>query len=104
MINTIKGQLKAEQDDFYKSYVFEVLEESVDSFTKYITMTECPNWDLPNISIGDVGYVVFDSVQAGEEYFKRSTKTQETYNYTNCYIVNFIRNNGEMIDDKEFKF
>ena len=43
MRTTFRGKLLAEQDDFYKNYVFQNLDEKTDSMLRYITVTRLPN-------------------------------------------------------------
>ena len=103
MRTTYYGKLVAIQPGQYTLYVFKNLDEPDNSLLRYITVTKLPNWNLPNISIGDEGYIECDYVNARDVYFHTSTGKQEIYNYTVCYLINFIYKQEE-IKEKEFNF
>ena len=96
-------EVVAIQEGRYVSYVFKNLDEVNDSLLRYITVTKIPNWDIPSLVIGDVGYFECEYVNAGDTYYKTSTETTERYNYTSCYLLNFIRKDKQ-INQKEFNF
>ena len=100
---TFKVELVAISDEQYKSYVFKNLDENNDSFMRYITTVRCPNWEGYCPIIGDVGYIQCEYVEAGEGYFNRASGSTSQYNYTNCYFINFIKEQEQIIN-KEFKF
>ena len=103
MINTILGKLVAKQDDVYKNYVFQNLDQADNSLFKYTTVTICPNWQYnENIKIGDIGFVEYDLVEAGEEYFKRDCGETRQYNFSTYYFINFIPKKEEI--NKELNF
>lgn len=103
MKTTFKVQLVAVSDEQYKSYVFKNLDELENSFLRYITAVRCPNWEGYFPQIGDIGYVLCEYVEAGENYFNRSSGETSQYNYSNCYFLNFVKDT-EKITNKEFKF
>lgn len=103
MRTTFYGEVVAIQPGQYTLYVFKNLDEGNNSLLRYITTTQLPNWNCPKLSIGDVGYVECEYVNAGDEYLKVSTGTVETYNYTVCYLINFIYKQKE-VKQKEFNF
>lgn len=84
---TEKGVLVAKKSGIYTNYVFQI---ATDSFDKYIMCTKPPNWDVPDIKIGDVGFFTYKIVEAGESYFNPKNNEIEKYNYTNVYFINFI--------------
>ena len=86
----------------YTVYVFKNLDEPNNSLLRYFTVTVPPNWNYTKPEIGDTGYVECEYVNAGETYYKTSTGTNETYNYTVCYMINFIKK--QLINQKEFNF
>lgn len=95
MIETVKGKLVAKKEGIYLLYVFEI------EIDKYVMCTQLPNWDIPNITINEVGYLTYENAVAGEKYFNPKTEKYILYNYTNTYIKNFIKdieqNNEEII-------
>ena len=81
----------AKQDDFYPLFVFQNLDEPDNSLLRYITVTKLPNWTGKIPDIGEIGYLSCEYVDAGEEYYQRSTGNKEQYKYTSCYFLNFIK-------------
>lgn len=103
MRNTILSKLVAKQDGIYKNYVFQNLDMPENSIFKYITVTICPNWQVNEvIKIGDVGFLEYDFVEAGEDYFERASQITKQYNYSTNYFMNFIRQKEEI--NKDYKF
>ena len=71
---------------------------------KYLTLVKLPNWNDIIMSIGDVGYVQFESVFGGRSrYLDRDTGEIETYKYSNNYIMSFIKKDIELCN-KQFRF
>lgn len=103
MRTTYYGEVVAIQPGQYTLYVFKNLDENENSLLRYITVTKLPNWNCRNLSIGDKGYIECDYVNAGDPYFQVSTGQQSTYNYTVCYLINFIYKQEE-VKQKEFNF
>ena len=100
---TFNGEVVATRPGQYTMYVFKKLDECDNSMLRYFTVTQLPNWNLPTLSIGDYGFVECDYVNAGDEYYQVSTGNTETYNYTVCYMLNFIEQQPK-ITNKDFKF
>ena len=100
---TIRGQLVAIQEELYTNYVFKNLDEFDNSFMRYVTLTQCPNWMGTKPKIGDVGFVEYEYVEAGDNYFCKGTGNTSQYNYTACYFISFIKDLEKVIN-KEFKF
>ena len=63
MIETVKGKLVAKKVGIYLVYVFEL------GIDKYIMCTQLPNWDISQITIGDIGYITYEDAIAGDKYF-----------------------------------
>jgi len=103
MRTTYYGEVVAMQPGQYTVYVFKNLDEPNNSLLRYITVTLLPNWDCDKPNIGDKGYIECDYVNAGERYYRASTGNTEVYNYTVCYLINFIKKE-EIIKQKEFNF
>ena len=89
-------ELVAERSGYYTMYVFKLLEKS-----EYIMCTKLPNWQTPDIKIGDVGFLQYTIAVAGSTYFNPNTNTFETYKYDNIYFTNFVNkadiNNNNII-------
>ena len=102
MRTTFHGKLVASRDDFYTLYVFQNLDEPNNSLMRYITVTKPPNWSGRLPEDGDVGFVECEDVDAGDEYYKRDSGNKETYKYTQCYFLNFIKDKDKI--DNNFKF
>lgn len=71
--------------------VFQNLDEPNNSLLRYITVTKLPNWTGINPQIGDTGFLECEYVNAGDEYVQRNTGNKEVYKYTQCYFLNFIK-------------
>lgn len=82
----IRVKLQAIKEGVYTMYVFKNLEDS-----NYVMCTRLPNWQTPDISIGDVGFLNYQVVKAGEEYYNPTTEEQIKYSYSNIYFINFVR-------------
>ena len=100
---TFYGEVVAVQPGQYTLYVFKNLDEQDDSLLRYITVTKVPNWNCKELNLGDKGYLECEYVNAGDNYYQVSTNTIEKYNYTVCYLINFIEKQ-EDIKQKEFNF
>lgn len=100
---TYLGEVVAIQPGQYTVYVFKNLDENNNSLFRYFTVTKLPNWNCKNLQIGDIGYVECDYVNAGDSYYQTSTGETSIYNYTVCYLINFIEKQ-QTITTKEFNF
>lgn len=87
MVDKVENvRLIAIREDTYTMYVFKSLETY-----KYIMCTRLPNWQVPDININDEGYLNYQIVKAGEEYFNPETETSVKYMYSNIYFINFVK-------------
>ncbi len=82
----IRGKLIAVRNGAYSIYVFKNLESD-----NYVMCTRLPNWQTPDITIGDIGFLKYEEVVAGQSYFNPATQTSETYKYSNVYFENFVK-------------
>ena len=90
---TIYSQLVASETDSmgYTTYVFKCLESNVPFGHHYCMMVRPPNWDHRTIDIGEIGYVTYQEVVAGEDtWYCIETRQQIPYNYTNIYFIKFV--------------
>lgn len=81
-----RAKLLAIRDGAYSIYVFKNLDANT-----YIMCTKLPNWQTPNVSIGDEGFLNYQDVVAGESYYNPLTQTSHVYNYSNVYFMNFVQ-------------
>lgn len=101
---TIYCQIKAILPGLYTQLVVEDLNREYTDVYKYVTVVRCPNWECSeSMDIGDVGYLQFQSVREGENWYNAETKEYETYKYTNNYFMGFIKEK-DVSYVKEFKF
>lgn len=91
----IHARLKAVRRGAYTMYVFEDLESE-----NYIMCTKLPNWESPEMFVGDVGFLRIDEVKAGETYINPNTAESSQYRYTNVYFDNFVKE-SDMIKNSE---
>jgi hypothetical protein len=85
--NTAYVELMATRLNTYSMYVF----KNLDTPNSYIMCTRLPNWQVPEINIGDAGFLEYQHVKAGEEYFDITTEKMIKYLYTNIYFINFVQ-------------
>ena len=86
MEKIIFAELISIKDSRYTIYVFKDLETN-----SYLMCTKLPNWQTPDITPGDKGFVLVEHVLAGQEYFNLQTQENSKYQYTNVYFKNFIK-------------
>lgn len=102
--HTIYGQLVAVQEEQYTQYVFKNLDETEDSWDRYIMVTKCPNWQsFTKPELGQNGYLTFEPVDAGNTYYNVNTDSYEQYKHTAYYFIDFVKEQ-QKIDVKDFKF
>lgn len=84
--NTAHVKLLALREGTYTMYVFQNLDTNA-----YIMCTRLPNWQVPEIKLGDAGFLEYQYVTAGEEYFDPAQEKMIRYLYTNVYFINFVQ-------------
>lgn len=85
----------------YTDIVVEDLNRDVTDDLKYVTVVKTPNWEAPQLNVGDVGYLQFQSVQGGKsKWFNKDEGDFEIYKYTNNYFLNFFKEKDECKLDK----
>ena len=102
---TIKCCLVAIQTGQYSKLVFEDLNRDPCDDLKYVTVVMLPNWDYKDtLKIGDIGYLQFESVEAGKtQWYDREIQDFAVYKFNANYFINFIKHE-EINNMKEFKF
>lgn len=81
----VHGELVAAVGDpmGYVTYVFKILDEEFTKDTKYVMVVKCPNWESPTLTIGDRGYVYFESWEAGKDkWWDGINMNYYKYNFT----------------------
>jgi len=88
---TVHVKLIAALEDIcgYTTYVFENL-ETTEWDNKYFMCTRYPNWEHRELQIGEVGYLEYDIIVAGETYYNNRTNTNEVYKTSHLQFVRFI--------------
>jgi hypothetical protein len=79
-------ELVAVREGSYTIYVFKKVEDS-----EYIMCTRLPNWNVPDVHIGEKGFLNYQIVKAGETYYNPSIDETVKYQYSNIYFINFIK-------------
>ena len=82
----IKAEIVATRLSTYSTYVF----KNKESPFNFIICTRLPNWQIPEIFIGDEGFLQYNIVSAGDIFLTPEGDTV-TYKYDNCYLINFIQ-------------
>lgn len=92
---TYYTKLVAKDIDFsgYITYVFENLEYS-DIKNKYIMCVRFPNWDCPDISNGEIGFLKFREVEEGIDIWYDG-KDLIPYKNSDFIFLKFIREQPE---------
>jgi hypothetical protein len=101
---TIYCKILVIQDGQYSEIVVEDLNRDYTDDLKYVTVVKLPYWENPQFTMGDKGYLEFQSVKGGEtQYFSRNEKDFEYYKYSNNYFIRFIKEK-DLCKQKEFNF
>lgn len=77
-------KLLAKREGTYTTYVFQNLDKE-----EYIMCTKLPNWNVPEVDIGDIGYLQYKEVLAGDVFVNAEGEVSR-YRYPNVYFINFI--------------
>lgn len=88
---TIYCKLLAQENDIngYITYVFKNLDKA--SFGReYVMTTRFYNWMHRDIDIGEIGYLTFEEVIAGESKWYDGEK-MIPYNYSNIIFIKFVK-------------
>ena len=87
-------ELLAIRSGEYYIYVFQV-----ENTGEYVMCTRLPNWQVPDVNIGDKGFLKYQTVKAGDEYVTPEGTTI-VYKYTNTDFINFV-NRSSIFKNKE---
>lgn len=95
MVNVIvEAELLAIKEGQYTTYVF------IDNNNNYVMCTRLPNWQVPTINIGDRGFLQYQIVNSGDEYYNPITNEKQTFRYSNVYFNNFIQKSDLIKSDE----
>lgn len=84
----VLAKLVACEQDIYTTYVFECLEDKVNS-SKYVMTIRYPNWNDKILKLGDIGYLHFEERRAGiDKWF--DGKEMVPYSYDTVQYIKFI--------------
>lgn len=87
-METIYAKLMTLREDVggYTVYVFQNLTNGA-----YEMLTRLPRWESPILKIGDVGFLKYNEVIAGEDtWYNPSTGQRVPYRFTGVYFVDFV--------------
>ena len=87
MIIYAKTIAKEEEIGGYTVIVFKNLDKAQFG-QNYVMTVVCPNWQSRIPDIGDIGYLNYEEVNAGDKYWNGSEYCQ--YKYTNIYFIKFV--------------
>lgn len=92
MSTVIKAKLLEKREEFggYIIYVFENLNYTQWN-NQYVMTVRFPNWEAPFLNIGDIGYLNYKEVIAGETtWWNKTSQSKNLYNYDNIIFINFV--------------
>lgn len=89
MNNIAEVKLLATREGPYTIYVFQELDSR-----QYIMCTKLPNWHSVELSIGDIGYLEYSIIKAGDSYYDPTEDKYIKYLYSNVYFINFVKTNN----------
>lgn len=90
--NTVKAQLAALREECggYIVYVFKLM-DGTPPYDEYIMCTRFPNWQAPNISLEDEGFLKYREVLAGiHSWYDRESESWVKYKYTGVHFLDFV--------------
>jgi hypothetical protein len=90
---TVRCKLVASESDIldYHNLVFKILEENCPFGHHYCLCTVFPNWQSRIPEIGEIGYLHYDEIMAGDTYYNRDTDSIMKYNFSNFVFKKFIK-------------
>lgn len=94
-MTTILTQLEEiQQAGEYTNYVFKNLEPTKWD-NVFFLCTRYPRWEHRELKKGEIGFVTFTEVKAGEEYYNHITKEVDVYNHSHIRFDKFIDKKSE---------
>lgn len=95
-METIHARLVTLREDIggYIIYVFQNLDNGT-----YEMVTRLPRWESPVLKIGDVGFLKYNEVIAGEDtWYNPVTEKNVPYRFTKVYFEDFVHEKPEESD------
>lgn len=88
----IKAKLLESRPDFggYQVYVFENL-DSIKWHERYVMTVRYPNWQTANLRKGDIGFLNFKVVHAGDKWWDKNANQFNYYKQSNIVFQDFVR-------------
>ena len=98
---TILCKILKIREGLYTDIILEDLNREITDDLKYVTVVKLPYWQDIDIHVGDVGYAQFESVIGGQtKWFNKEVQDWETYKYTKCYLLSFLKTQDLCKQDK----
>lgn len=91
---TIKCEVVAREDELldYHVLVFKNLENNCPFGHHYVMTTVFPNWESRIPDIGEIGFLMYDEVEAGvDTYYDRISDSIVKYNFSNLIFKKFVK-------------
>ena len=101
-IKTIKSQLLTYENDLggYITYVFKNL-DSINNYDRYVMCTRFPNWETPNVNIGEIGFLKYKEIEGGKDkYYDNHENLFKSYKFNGIHFIDFVaikQNNKDII-------
>ena len=75
----------------YQLLVFKNLETPCPFGHNFCMLTVFPNWEARVPDIGEVGYVNYQEIHAGDTYYDRTNDSIMRYNFDNLVFYKFVK-------------
>lgn len=98
MITILAKLEEIQRNGDYINYVFKNL-EATKWDNVYFLCTRYPRWEHRELKKGEIGYVTFTEVIAGEEYYNHITNSRDFYNHSHIRFDKFIEINNNTEDN-----
>lgn len=92
--HTLKCKVMELSKGTYSKMVIQDLES-----LEYVMLTVFPNWQGEIPSKNQIGYIEFEFVEAGTEYYNKDLKIYETYSNTHLIFKTFIQETPKNQED-----
>lgn len=92
----VKAKLLTYREEYggYILYVFENQDQCTWN-NKYVMTIRFPNWEAPTLKVGDIGFLSFKEVIAGETTWWDG-QNKNFYNYDNIVFINFVHEKKDL--------
>lgn len=93
MQQVVKVEVEAIKNGIYTVYVFRNLNTD-----EYLMCTRLPNWEGADLQVGQVGFLSYNFVKAGDPWFNNKTQGYNLFSYTNNYFEKFVHEKEQKND------